>query len=390
MESIGTLGSLLDDIDLDDIPLDFSVLSAIATEHSFIPDTFADTFDPEVTMDVLGVLDQMRFDDEDSSYESDESSSPFGTLTSSTMVVSSSITSSGGDDSPILVPESSTDMISEVDLAKSVSAVESGSEDSKIRRDDEDSKDSGLYDEVDAPEVLPVMVKPLMAKMATAEFDAARSVLRRIGTSRRDIGDLKSAEFTQEQLEIKRKTGIKAHLLVSRGLDLSKILQKRRDTEVRFKEARDKGKALTTKEGYITKRAGGKHVGMWKKRYLLLKRGYLLWSYKPIEIENPAVAVERRKFLNNVSLLKVHKAIRVDSKNGRKFNVITTKRVIRLRASSKKERDLWVDGINAHLEVIADSVRWLHGISHLAPGVLKDIADSSKKSEKAVIESAED
>ncbi|ETO23116.1 hypothetical protein RFI_14069 [Reticulomyxa filosa] len=99
---------------------------------------------------------------------------------------------------------------------------------------------------------------------------------------------------------------------------------------------------------------------IWKKRWLTVRKMYLLWSTTAQDLTDPSNVQERRKkFCNSITLLQIKKAIKVNSTNSRKFNVVLFDKTYNFRAPTKEARDHWVSGLTLHLEAVNASMKWL-------------------------------
>eukprot|EP01084_Bolivina_argentea_P231925 391013_1 len=87
----------------------------------------------------------------------------------------------------------------------------------------------------------------------------------------------------------------------------------------------------------------------WQKRYVVVQDGYLLWSSREMTITNGITQREKIRWNKCVSLKRITSVTQSQSKKQRKFRLsMKNDRGCRLwKASCKKERDDWMDQLNA-------------------------------------------
>eukprot|EP01083_Nonionella_stella_P029260 80617_1 len=89
----------------------------------------------------------------------------------------------------------------------------------------------------------------------------------------------------------------------------------------------------------------------WQKRYVVVQDGQLLWSDREMTIANGITQREKKRWNKSVSLKRIVSVTQTQSKKHCKFRLsMKSESGSRLwKASSKRERDEWIDGLNAHV-----------------------------------------
>ena len=78
-----------------------------------------------------------------------------------------------------------------------------------------------------------------------------------------------------------------------------------------------------------------------------------------MDTQNPLDPNERKKFNNSMTLLTIKQIRPVSSKRKRKFDIITASKTYHFKCKTSQQRDLWLNGLNLHLKVLADSMKFL-------------------------------
>ena len=128
----------------------------------------------------------------------------------------------------------------------------------------------------------------------------------------------------------------------------------------------EKQQKLPTLEAWLEKKQGSPPYS-WQKRFVVVKESHLLWSDKKLKIGDVKIKKERDKWNNSINLMAI-KEVKNDpkSKTGKKFIISVVQggkgkksRDYILKASDKKNRDLWVKGIKEHTDSVKRLVSYL-------------------------------
>ena len=85
----------------------------------------------------------------------------------------------------------------------------------------------------------------------------------------------------------------------------------------------------------------------------------MLWAKTMVDTLNPLDPKERSKFSNSMTLLTIREVRAVSSKHMRKFDIITPAKTYHFKCQTAEQRELWLSGLNAHMDALADSVKFL-------------------------------
>merc|ERR1712228_667031 len=97
----------------------------------------------------------------------------------------------------------------------------------------------------------------------------------------------------------------------------------------------------------------------WQKRYVIVRRTHMLWAKTMIDTQNPLDPNERKKFNNSMTLLTIKEVRPVNSSRKRKFDIITPAKTYHFKCSTAEQRDSWLNGLDAHMNALLDSMRFL-------------------------------
>ena len=78
-----------------------------------------------------------------------------------------------------------------------------------------------------------------------------------------------------------------------------------------------------------------------------------------IDTLNPLDPRERKKFNNSMTLLTIKEVRPVNSKRKRKFDIITPAKTYHFKCQTAEQRDLWLKGLDAHMNALSDSMKFL-------------------------------
>ena len=140
--------------------------------------------------------------------------------------------------------------------------------------------------------------------------------------------------------------------------DLEAARIRHKSTISQFKAEQDRYVDLPELSGWMEKKSASM-MKTWQKRWVIVRRTHMLWSKKRQDTQNPLDPKERHKFNNSMTLLTI-KAVRpVSSRRKRKFDVITPSKTYHFKCSTAKQRELWLHGLQLHLRLLAESMKFL-------------------------------
>eukprot|EP01084_Bolivina_argentea_P170978 296237_1 len=114
---------------------------------------------------------------------------------------------------------------------------------------------------------------------------------------------------------------------------------------------RTTAKSLHPIKGWLEKKQNAPPYA-WQKRYVVIQDGYLLWSDREMTIEEGISDKEKRRWNKCVNLNQIEGVTMVESKKERKFEIRKKdeSRCWLWKASSKKNRDYWIDCLSENIE----------------------------------------
>merc|ERR1712126_98655 len=126
-------------------------------------------------------------------------------------------------------------------------------------------------------------------------------------------------------------------------------------------------KSFDVKQGWIEKKSSAN----WKKRWVIVKGMWMLYSEQENECGDPKDKKQRSKF-ESINLLRIKSVERVDSGDDKtRFKVVVKRKDYVWRCETESERDLWVQDLQ-------------HRVYHLKGMV--EILKSARKQVQAIMD----
>eukprot|EP01084_Bolivina_argentea_P156665 273030_1 len=140
--------------------------------------------------------------------------------------------------------------------------------------------------------------------------------------------------------------------------NLSEARKRHKSTMSLFKETANKYIELPELNGWMEKKSASGFKS-WQKRWIIVRKTHILWSKVMCDTQNPLDPNERKKFNNSITLLTIKDVRAVSSKNKRKFDIITSSKIYHFKCKTSQQRNLWLNGLQLHLNILAHSMKFL-------------------------------
>merc|ERR1712129_94547 len=177
--------------------------------------------------------------------------------------------------------------------------------------------------------------------------------------SKRVLDDFLAQTMENEQGILPKFTKLPSAMLQEMNLtDFQMKKIRKRSTMTRFKSMQKEYVDLPEFSGWMEKKSAS-GLKSWQKRWIIVRRTHILWAKTMIDTANPLNPKERKKFNNSMTLLTIKEVRPVNSKRKRKFDIITPAKTYHFKCQTAEQRDVWLNGLDAHMNALSASMTFL-------------------------------